>query len=394
LRDHSIRTIKNRLIANLPGAEYLVISPGRINLLGGHVDYNSGVVLPAAIDRYVTMAIKPRNDDRVILRALDLDDSAEFLLTDVDKKCDLRGSMLPDWALYPAVVAWAFQSKGFMPGGMEAVYASTLPIGAGLSSSAAVELAFAEYWKTAGGWNIDRMRMAEICQYAENEYVGVNCGLMDQFACAHGVARHALFFDTRSREWQPLPLPMKTTIVIADSTIQRSLSASEYNRRREECQTALSLIQKEKAKVLSLRDVPIVDLSDIAKFLPALLMKRVKHVVMEIERVKKACRCLVEDDTVGFGQMMVDGHASLRDLYEVSIPELDALVEIASNLDGCYGARLTGAGFGGCTVNLVESSQAEEFIRQLIESYRIRCGLIAKVFACKPSRSVYIEKAG
>ena len=389
-----MKTVENNLAKILPDAEWQVISPGRVNLLGEHVDYNDGVVLPAAIDRYVKMVIKPRGDDRVILHAIDLEDSVEFSLTELDNRRDLYNNPLPDWALYPAAVAWAFQRKGFTPEGMEAAYTSNLPIGAGLSSSAAVELAFAEYWGNACGWKIDRMCMAEICQYAENEYVGVNCGLMDQFACAHGVARHALFFDTRSREWQPLPLPLNTTIVIADSTIRRSLSASAYNQRREECKIALGLIQKEDANIRSLRDVAVKDLEKIGSFLPPILMKRVRHVVEEIERVKKACRCLIEDDAVGLGQLMVDGHVSLRDLYEVSLPELDVLVETASKIDGCYGARLTGAGFGGCTVNLLESKRVDEFKNQLIESYKKKFNLTLRVYVCKLSRSVYIERIG
>ncbi|MDO9546239.1 MAG: galactokinase [Pelolinea sp.] len=387
-------TLESPLLKAIPDASWLVISPGRVNFLGEHVDYNNGVVLPAAINRYVKLAIKPHGDNTVTLHALDLDASVEFSLKDLDHKRDVRGDMLPDWALYPASVAWAYQKEGFTPGGMEAAYMSNLPIGAGLSSSAAVELAFAEYWKTIGAWEINRMRMAEICQYGENTYVGVNCGLMDQFAIAHGVARCALFFDTGSRTWQPIPLPLNTAIVIADSTIRRKLSASDYNLRREECQQALVLIQQQKHNICSLSDVLPKDLEEIEGFLPSVLMKRVQHVVEENERVKQACRCLITDDAPGFGKLMVAGHASLRDLYEVSLPELDALVNIAIQIDGCYGARLTGAGFGGCTVNFVEWDQVENFSNTLIDMYANEYGMTTSTYICSPSRSVHIEQIG
>jgi galactokinase len=385
----SIETI---LFDKVPNAPWLVTSPGRVNLLGGHVDYNNGVVLPAAIDRYVKMAVNPRDDDQVILHALDLGESVIFSLQDLAQKIGINGEPLPDWALYPASVAWAYQKAGFKPSGMEAAYMSNLPIGAGLSSSAAVELVFAEYWKTQGEWKIDRMRMAEICQHGENAYVGVNCGLMDQFACAHGIARCALLFDTSSRAWQPIPLPLNTAIVIADSTIRRNLSGSDYNLRREECLLALALIQGKKADIGSLSEVPLESLDDMASFLPPEIMKRVRHVVEENERVKRACGYLMADNSVEFGKLMEAGHASLRDLYQVSLPELDALVNSAMQIDGCYGARLTGAGFGGCTVNFVKKDQVEVFSNTLKATFEKDFGLTVKVYACSASRSVSIER--
>jgi galactokinase len=383
--------IENMLLDVLPDASWMVTSPGRVNLLGEHVDYNNGVVLPMAIDKNIKMAARPRKDDRVIVHALDLDVSVIFSIEELSQKRDINGEPLPNWALYPASVAWAYQNAGFKPGGMEAAIMSNLPIGAGLSSSAAVELAFAEYWKTQGEWKIDRMRMAEICQHGENAYVGVNCGLMDQFACAHGIARCVLFFDTSSRAWQPIPLPLNTAIVIADSSIRRSLSGSDYNLRKEECQQALALIQEKKPSVDSLSEVLIEDLEEIAQFLPPELMKRVRHVVEENERVKRGCGCLIADDAVGFGKLMAAGHASLRDLYQVSLPELDALVNSAMQIDGCYGARLTGAGFGGCTVNFVRKDQVESFSNTLKAMFEKEFGLKAKVYGCNASRSVSIK---
>ena len=383
--------MNDSLIGTLPDAEWVVISPGRVNLLGEHVDYNDGLVLPAAIDRYVRVAFVPRTDGVVRMRSLDLEASASFQISAVESRQDMDGQPLPKWALYPAGVAWSLLAEGFSPNGMEAVIQSNVPIGAGLSSSAAVELAFAAAWQQIGDWKIERMRLAKLCQRAENDYVGVHCGLMDQFACAHGVARHALYFDTRNLAWQPIPLPLKTSIVIADSAVERELADSAYNQRREECRTALEHARAVLPEAGSLRDIAVEDLAMLEKHMPEIVFMRMQHVVEEIERVRLGCQMLFADDAAGFGKLMLDGHASLRDLFAVSIPALDALVEIAQELPGCYGARLTGAGFGGCTVNLVESEKADEFAVTLNERYEKQTGTQAKVYICKPSRGVYVK---
>ena len=228
----------------LPGAQWKVSSPGRVNLLGEHVDYNDGIVLPVAIDKRVYLTAKQRNDNQVFLRALDFNEMVVFSLDDVDKRLDIKENPIPEWALYPAGVAWALKNKGFSLSGFEAAYASDLPMGAGLSSSAAVETAFAVLWQKLGGWMTDRMDLAKICQLAENHFVGINCGLMDQFSSLHGVARHALFFDTRSLIWRPLPLPKETALVIADSNVRRKLADSAYNERRETCEQAVEILNK------------------------------------------------------------------------------------------------------------------------------------------------------
>jgi len=373
----------------LPDAEWKVIAPGRVNLLGEHVDYNDGMVLPMAINSYVKLAAKKREDARMIIHAATLNEAVEFSLEDLNSILETDGSSLPRWALYPVAVAWAFQQQGYHPEGLEAVITSDIPIGAGLSSSAAVELAFAEYWRVTNNWQLNRMRLAQICQLAEKDFVGVNCGLMDQFACAHGIARHVLFFDIRTLAWQPIPLPLNVSVVIADSRIQRNLSASEYNQRRIECETALEFIQGKYSGMQALRDVLVKNLNEIEKFLPYELFQRVRHVVEEIERVKKGCFCLMENDAIGFGKLMAAGHDSLRDFFKVSTPELDGLVEIANTIESCYGVRLTGAGFGGCTVNLVKNADVEEFSDQLTAAYKDQFGLHADVYVCKPARGMY-----
>jgi len=368
-----------------------VVSPGRVNLLGEHVDYNDGLVLPAAIDRYVTFKATPVNDQTVTVHALDLQSSCQFSLESLEKKKDIHGEELPSWAEYPAGVAWVFMNHGFEIRGLEVSYSSTIPIGAGLSSSAAVEVGFAVLWQAAAGWKLDRLTLAQLCQEAENRYVGVNCGLMDQFACANGVKDHAVLFDTRSLESKPVPLPPNTAIVIADSGVRRSLTDSSYNERRSDCETAVRLLKKVYPGIHALRDVSPNQLENEKGILPGVVYKRARHVVSEVARVQKALIRLNEGDAQGFGELMVETHASLRDDYEVSIPELDVLVASALELPGCLGARLTGAGFGGCTVNLVLEQNVKGFISKLAKVYHSRTGENAKVYLCHASQGAMLK---
>lgn len=372
--------------SQLPSARYLVSAPGRVNLLGEHVDYNGGVVLPAAIDRVVKIAANQRSDCLVRLTAFDLNASTVFCLDDVGAKVDVNGRPLPGWAKYPAGVAWALCEHGLQPQGLDATFASNVPIGSGLSSSAAVEVAFATLWRALGGWQLDSMTLARLCQKAENQYVGVNSGLMDQFASAHGVEGHALYFNTSTLDWRPVPMPPGIAIVIADSKMRRSLANSAYNERRASCEEALRLLQADLPDASALCDVTPEQFSRLAHKLPEVTRKRAQHVVEECARVDAAAVLLESGDAAGFGELMYAGHASLRDLYEVSIPELDALVEIASRLPGCVGARLTGAGFGGCTVNLVKESQADIFAAQLKKEYLRATGKRGEVYLCHASQ--------
>ena len=372
--------------SKLPPARYLVSAPGRVNLLGEHVDYNDGSVLPAAIDRIVKIAADPREDGLVRLTAQDLNGSVSFRLDDLDSKTDVNGKPLPGWAKYPAGVAWALREHGFQPRGIDAAFASNVPIGSGLSSSAAIEVGFASLWNALGDWHLDAMTLARLCQKAENQYVGVNSGLMDQFASAHGVEGHALYFNTRTFEWRPVPIPPEIAIVIADSKMRRSLANSAYNERRASCEEAVRLLQADLPEIRALCDVTPEQFHRLVHKLPVVVRKRAQHVVEECARVDRAVVLLEAGDGAGFGELMYAGHASLRDLYEVSIPELDALVDIASRLPGCLGARLTGAGFGGCTVNLVQESQAEAFAAQLKDEYLQATGKQSEIYLCRASQ--------
>jgi galactokinase len=378
-------------IAQLPPTRFRVTAPGRVNLLGEHVDYNDGFVLPAAIDRDVAIAANPRSDRLVQLTALDLGQSVTFDLDHLDPKEDTRGKRLPGWALYPAGVAWVLQNRGFSTQGMDAWYTSNVPIGAGLSSSAAVEVAFATLWRAMGDWETDQMTLAQMCQAAENQYVGVQCGLMDQFASAHGVEGHALYLDTRSLDWRPVPLPEGVAIVIADSKVRRSLANSAYNERRASCEEAVRLLKRDLPGIRALRDVTPAQFHQLAGHLPETGRRRAQHVIEECARVEDAMVKLEAGDAAGFGKLMYESHASLRDLYEVSCPELNVLVDTARTLPGCLGARLTGAGFGGCTVNLVEEDQAPAFIERLKDSYLQTTGKHAEVYLCHASQGPQVK---
>ncbi len=375
-------------------AEICARAPGRVNILGEHVDYNQGVVMPMAIDREVTILAKKVDRPVARLIALDLNEEVEFSLQGLEQKKDVTGKGLPRWALYPAGVAHVLQLKGLLVTGVEAMFQSTISIGSGLSSSAALEVGFAMVWSALGGWNEDPLTLAQDCQRAENEYVGVSCGLLDQFSSACGVKDHILFFDTRSLQWKALPFFTDMQIVIADSKVERSLTSSQYNRRRVTCEQAVELLRKFNPEIQSLRDISPVEFAAYSEYLPEEIRKRSEHVIKEIARVFSAVTALQRNDYRSFGALMYASHYSLRDYYEVSHPNLDFLVEQAHAIPGCYGARLTGAGFGGCTVNMVEKEAVDQFIEKLSNVYRVHFGIEPAIFRVKASQGAYWEKLG
>ncbi len=369
-----------------------IIAPGRVNLLGEHVDYNDGPVLPVAIDLTMSLDFSPSDSNLVELQALDFGKTIIFDLDHLDDKLDISGQPLPNFALYPASVAWACRQADLSVRGMRATYTSNIPIGSGVSSSAAVEVAFMQAFKTLGGWDIDRMTLVELAQKGENDYVGVHSGIMDQFACMFGMENRALYLDTRSLDWEPVPLPEDVAIIVADSQVPRELSGSGYNDRQAACQEAVVMLKEFLPNITSLRDVTPKQFETYAERLPETIRKRARHVIEEIARVEQSVVLLKEDDIAGFGAKMVEGHKSLRDLYEVSTPELDALVEIALKQPGCYGARLTGAGFGGCAVNLVRDDRAQAFIAAVNEEYKIQTGKQAKLYHCHATQGAHLVK--
>lgn len=379
LRQKIVNSFRKRFGAD---PEFVVRAPGRVNLLGEHVDYNDGFVLPAAIDRATILACRPSGSSRSSIFALDLGAEISFDLKSIQNKKTSSDTPLPGWGLYPSGMQWSLDERKLKTPGMDAVFASDVPRGAGLSSSASVEMAFGVAWEKLGGWTMTPMHMAKLGQRAENQYVGVNCGIMDQFASACGVKDHLLFLDCRSLDWQAVPLPGQVAIVIANTNVRRALAGSAYNDRRAACEEAVRILREYLPGIHSLRDVSLQDFNSHAHHLPELVEKRARHIVEEIDRTRLAGNILAENDIVRFGKLMNECHISLRDLYQVSCPELDAMVETAWSLPGCYGARLTGAGFGGCTVNLVAQDAVVTFSRELAQGYKRKTSLKPEVYIC------------
>ena len=359
---------------------HIARAPGRVNLLGEHVDYNDGFVLPAAIDRATYIAFSPTNARHSTLVAADFDSQISLSPDTIPTKTQPDSSPLPEWALYPAGVMWALMEENLPLLSINAVFSSNVPRGSGLSSSASIELAFLIAWQTLGGWELPKMKRALLGQKAENRYVGVNCGIMDQFASACGIENKLLLLDCRSLDWKTVPLPGNVSIVIADTTVRRKLTTGEYNNRRSACEEAVRLLQKDLPAIKSLRDVSVEDFNRLAGKLPEVVEKRARHVVEEIGRSKQAEALLDAGDVQNFGRLMNECHVSLRDLYEVSCPELNVMVNISQSLDGCYGARLTGAGFGGCTVNLVANESVDKFAKVLASGYEEKTGLHPEIY--------------
>jgi len=360
--------------------EHIGRALGRVNLLGEHVDYNDGFVMPAAIDLATYVAFSPSPEFTSHIMAFDFHEEIDIDNSSIVSKTQSDHSPLPEWGLYPAGVMHTLLQKGLPVPSINAVFASDLPRGSGLSSSASVEMVFLATWQTLGGWPMALMERAQLCQKAEMEYVGVNCGIMDQFASACGVEGRLLYLDCRSLTWDTVALPGDVSIVIADTMARRKLTSGSYNLRRAECETAVSLLKNELPTINSLRDVSIPDFERFAPALPIQIEKRARHVVEEIQRTREARVYLENSDSVSFGKCMFASHTSLRDLYEVSCAELDILVTIAQTLPGCLGARMTGAGFGGCTVNLVETHKKDEFAALLKEKYQKTTGITPSVY--------------
>ena len=354
----------------------IVRAPGRINLIGEHTDYNDGLVLPAAIDLEVRIAYRPTDDQTATLTLLATGQTGSVRLDDPGPR---RG----DWRDYLAGVAWAIASDGRRVQGFSGVLASTVPIGSGLSSSAALELACA--WALSGpsAPAIDSRGLAVLCQRAENDYVGVRCGLMDQYAAANGVRGAALLLDCRTREHRVVPLPDELALIVAHTGMPRRLDASAYNERRAECQRAATSIASLEPSVRSLRDVDEAMLERHRDVVDPIAYQRALHVITENARVTATVAALGSGDLDSVGRSMLASHVSLRDRFEVSSPELDALVEIAMATPGVVGARMTGAGFGGCTLTLVHASSAEALAARLTSEYTLRTGLIAKVWTVR-----------
>jgi galactokinase len=360
----------------------MVRAPGRVNLIGEHTDYNDGFVFPVAIDRATYVAARPRDDAKIHVFAVDLNDEDEFTLDRIER------SQAHPWSDYIRGVAKGLLVAGHPLGGANLMITSDVPRGAGLSSSAALEIAAGYAFQLLNRLNILGEELALLAQGAENTFVGVKSGIMDQFISALGQADHALLLDCRDLNYRPVPLPGEVQIVVCDSHVERRLAGSAYNVRRQECDTAVRLLKQWYPKILALRDVTVAQFHAHEADLPEPVRARARHIITENDRVLRGAAALEAGDAATFGRLMDESHASLRDDYQVSIPELDILVEAAQRVSGCYGSRLTGAGFGGCTVSLVERSAVGRFQQEVAAVYKQATGRTTTIYACRASDGV------
>ena len=356
------------------GGRITVRSPGRVNLIGEHTDYNEGFVLPAAVDKVMLFAVRPRIDQHCRFYAVDLDAAFECELGSLRKSPD-------GWPNYLLGVIDQMRKAGYSLRGCDLAFGGDIPIGAGMSSSAALEAGFAFALNDLFELDLDRLALVKLAQRAENEFVGVQCGIMDQFANIFGEAKKVLRLDCRSLEYRLYPFERSDLrIVLCDSQVRRALASSEYNVRRRQCETGVDALRKHDPNIKSLRDVQLELLRQHRGELDQVIYKRCEYVVRENMRVEQACKDLDRNDFRSFGEQMYQSHNGLRDGYEVSSPELDILVELATGIDGVLGARMMGAGFGGCTINLVEQARVDEFVERIQYGYRERLGKELKVY--------------
>lgn len=362
----------------------IVSAPGRVNLIGEHTDYNDGFVLPMAIDAKIIMAGSLRNDNQVHLYSLNFNKPSRFNLNDITE------SKKTPWSNYIRGVCTMLLETTSLQG-MNIVLHGDIPQGAGLSSSAALEIGTAVLVSKLHNLDSDPVELVKLAQRAENEFVGVQCGIMDQFISMLGAQDHVLFLDCRSLDYQLVPAPfakLNASVVVINSAVKRGLVDSEYNLRRSQCNQALEKLQKALPSITALRDVK-VDQLELINNLEADLAKRARHVVTENQRVIDAVAELKAGNLQKFGELMNQSHLSLKDDYEVSCPELDLLVELSQSIPGTYGSRMTGAGFGGCTVSLVDNDALQDFESKVLTEYQRRTKLEPQIFIYNPSQGAY-----
>ncbi len=372
----NIENLKSEHLKKYGETPRLFRAPGRVNLIGEHTDYNDGFVMPCAIDfaTYLTGSI--RNDRKICVSSLNFEGDYEF---DLDRPDEISDS----WIKYIQGIAFTLEKKGNRLKGANLLIESDIPIGSGLSSSAALEIAAGYALTKLSAVEIDKWELAKTGQIAEHEFAGVKSGIMDQFASAFGLEDHALFLDCRSLEWSPIPLST-AQFVICNTKIKHSLVDSEYNKRRADCEEAAKILGYK-----SLRDISWEEFEEKSAELPERLFRRAKHVISENGRVLEAVKALENNDLHTFGKLMNKSHESLRYDYEVSCDELDLMVEIARKQKGVIGARMTGGGFGGCTVNLLDSDvETDMFTANITEEYKKQTGIEPEIYICKAKQGV------
>jgi galactokinase len=358
-------------------------APGRVNLIGEHTDYNDGFVLPAAIEFYCWVAAAARSDRNLVIHSQNFNETVEANLDSISVPAKKH------WANYPLGVVWALQGAGKRLHGANILVSGDIPLGAGLSSSAAIEVAVGFALLHQGGRPIDLIELAKLCQKAENEFVGARVGIMDQFISCHGRASHALLVDCRSLEFTLVKLPPGIQLVICNTMVKHEIASGEYNRRRAQCEEGVRKLRTALPEICALRDVTLTQLEQHRDILDPRVYARCRHVITENARVKNTVQAFETGDMRALGptlgQLMRDSHRSLRDDYEVSCSELDLMTEIAVVQRGVIGARMTGGGFGGCTVNLVESDAVDAFKKNVAAEYFSKTGHNPEIFVSSAS---------
>jgi galactokinase len=354
-------------------------APARVNLIGEHTDYNDGFVMPAAVGFYCWVAISPREDHKLMICSNEFSGDAEVELN----SAEIRPRRM--WSDYPVGVALQLKQAGFPLCGANILIHGEIPMGAGLSSSAAVEVATALALAEQSGHTWDRVQLARLCQKAENDFAGARVGIMDQFISLHGRKNHALLLDCRSLQYEFVAIPECVRLVVCNTMVKHELASSEYNQRRAECEEAVRRLAQVMPEIHSLRDVALEQLARHRGALSEMTYKRALHVVTENARVLDAAEALRTGDIERFGKRMAESHRSLRDLYEVSCAELNLMVDQAGKQEGVYGARMTGGGFGGSTINLVKARFADQFAENVARGYEKETGIAPQIYICAPA---------
>lgn len=358
-------------------------APGRVNLIGEHTDYADGFVMPAAIDFATFAAISPRKDDAIIIRSENYEEQVTRAWKDVPAKG------VGHWSDYPLGVLEVLREEGVVIPPFSLTLNGDVPVGAGLSSSAAIEVATMVAALSLTDAKIPPPRMAQLCQRAENGYVGASTGIMDQFIACCGAADHALLLDCRSLQFRLAPIPPDVSLVISNTMVKHSHANGEYNTRRAEVEEGTKILQRHRPEIRKLRDASVEDLEKWGSEMPEGVLKRARHVITENARTVAAADALETGDLKSLGRLMYQAHASYRDDFEASCVEADILVELASKDENCIGARLTGGGFGGCTVNLVWASGARQFRENLRQGYKKATGIDADIYLCRASAGAH-----
>ena len=359
-------------------------APGRVNLIGEHTDYNDGFVLPAALELSTWVAAAARPDRLLRIRSLRGGDAVEF---DLD---DPAPTPRRDWSDYVRGVAVMLRRAGHDLAGADMLIDSDVPVGSGLSSSAALEVSTGYALLDCAGIAVDLVQLALCCQRAENDFVGMRCGIMDQFISCQGATAHALLLDCRSLDFRLVPIAPSVRLVICNSMVHHELAAGEYNLRRADCERGVALLTPALPGIRALRDVSLAQLAANEAALPELTFRRCRHIVTENDRVLRAGAALEAGQVAEFGQLMDASHRSMRDDYEISCREIDILVDIAWGIDGVLGSRMTGGGFGGCTVSMVRADAVERFTSRIAADYRAATGIETQIFVCSPGAGVSV----